>query len=282
VTKPKKIALLVVLGLFLYLSLYTWNLRTGYLDDLSSRTGLDIAGWVVRPGQWVTSQAVETWERYVYLVGLREENDLLKERVRQLRLEKLKLRERARTASRLETMLGFVAPPDWKASGARVVMHRLGPTAALDTVAIDKGTLNQVFDGQPVACLDGVVGRVLKAGFSNAQVLLLTDPNSRIAVQGDLHRSQGVLVGRGENEPLEVRYMNLNSEIEAGEMLVTSGMAGIFPKGLPVARVTDVRRSDISLFLTIIAKPLVDPAGLEEVLLLTREAAAEEDHAEGE
>lgn len=281
-TKPKKIALLVVACLFLYLSLYTWNLRTGYLDDLSSRTGLDVAGWVIRPGQWVAGQAVDFWERYIYLVGLKEENDQLSAELHAVRLANLKMRERVAAAARMERMLGFVEPRGWTASGARVIAHRLGPAAALETVTIDKGTLNGAKAGDPAVCLKGVVGRVLKTGFSNSQVLLITDPNSRVAVQGDVHRSQGILVGRGANESLEVRYMNLNAEIEPDELLVTSGMAGVFPKGLPVARITDVRRSDISLFLTIIAQPLVDPSQLEELLLLDRVTPDEDGHAAGE
>jgi rod shape-determining protein MreC len=101
-------------------------------------------------------------------------------------------------------------------------------------------------------------------------VLLLSDPNSRVSVMGKDNRSQGIVVGQGRGRNLKVEYIKLNAPIEPGEMLVTSGLSGIFPKGLPVARVKTVHRSDISLFLSITAEPLVDVNKLEEVLLLKR------------
>lgn len=269
-TKPKKIAALIVAGLFVYLSLYTWNLRTGHLDALSSYTGLDIAGWVIKPGQWVSRQVSGFWERYIYLVGLKQENDQLRADNAKLRFENLMLEDRAGSTKRLERLLQFEPLPAWEVQGARIVAHRLGPAAALDTITIDKGSLAGVEQDMPAVSLDGVLGRVLRTGSAASHVLLLSDPNSRIAVMGRENRSQGILFGQGKGEPLKVEYINLNAAIEPGELMLTSGLSGIYPKGLPVARVTAVYRSDISLFLTVTADPLVDVNGLEEILLLKR------------
>lgn len=269
-TKPKKIAAVIVAGLFVYLGLYTWNLRTGYLDALSSRTGLDIASWVIRPGQWVADQATGFWERYIYLVGLKQKNDQLSEENARLRFENIMLSDRAGATKRVEQLLDFGPVPGWTAEGAHVVAHRLGPASTLDTVVIDKGSLSDIREDMPVVSLNGVVGRVLRTGMSASQVLLLSDQNSRVAVLGRTNRSQGILFGQGRDEPLRVEYVNLNALIEPGELLVTSGLSGIFPKGLPVARVTAVHRSDLSLFLSVLAEPLVGVNNLEEVLLLDR------------
>ncbi|WP_285907422.1 rod shape-determining protein MreC [Pseudodesulfovibrio pelocollis] len=266
--KPKKIAIVIVAGLFVYLSLYTWNLRTGHLDALSSHTGLDIASLVIRPGQWVLEKATDFWERYIHLVGLKQQNDdLARENARLVRKNMI-LAAEARSAERLERLLGFTPPDHWEFSGARVVAHRMGPTGSLATLAVDRGGASGVSADMPVVSLDGVVGRVLRAGAVASTVLLLTDANSRIAIIGEHNRTPGMLAGQGYGEPLTVHFMNLNAVIDPGELLLTSGLSGIFPKGLPVARVVRVRRSDISLFLTVEAEPLVDVAGLEEVLLL--------------
>ena len=147
----------------------------------------------------------------------------------------------------------------------------MGPAGALDTLAVDKGLTAGVVDDMPVVALSGVVGRILRTGAANSTVLLLTDPNSRIAVVGATNRSPGMLSGQGYGKQLSLRYINLNAAIEPDELLLSSGLSGIYPKGLPVARVTKIQRSDISLFLTVLAEPLVDMAGLEEVLLLKRE-----------
>jgi rod shape-determining protein MreC len=266
----KKIAILIVACLFVYLSLFTWNLRTGHLDALSSHTGLDISGIVLRPGIWVAEQVSGFWHRYIYLVGLKQDNDALRAEAAELRRTNMLMGAQARSAARLEALLGFRPPEKWTFSGARVIGQRMGPAGALDTMVVDKGKASGVTDDMPVASLKGLVGRILRSGAATSTVLLLTDPNSRIAVIGATNRSPGILVGQGYGEPLQLRYVNQNAAVDPGELLLSSGLSGIYPKGLPVARVTKIRRSDISLFLTVQAEPLVDVAGLEEVLLLSR------------
>lgn len=274
--QPKKIAVVIVAGLFVYLSLYTWNLRTGHLDALSSHTGLDLSSLILRPGQWAGEKAVEFWERYIYLVDLKRQNDELAQQNARLIRRNMILGSEARSADRLEQLLGFTPPSQWNFSGARVIAHRMGPAGALSTLAVDRGGSSGVAEDMPVVSLDGVVGRILRAGATASTVLLLTDANSRIAVIGEHNRSAGMLSGQGYGEPLVVHYMNINAVIDPGELLLSSGLSGIYPKGLPVARVVRVRRSDISLFLTIEAEPLVDVATLEEVLLLRREPVVED------
>jgi rod shape-determining protein MreC len=274
-TKPKRIAILIVAGLFVYLSLYTWNLRTGHLDALSSYTGLDISGTVLRPGIWVSDKVAEFWNRYIYLVGLKQDNDALKEEAATLRGANMLLRSRAESAARFEKLLAFVPPGQWTFSGMRVIGHRMGPAGSLSTLTVDRGTTSGVAEDMPVAGLDGIVGRILRTGAATSTVLLLTDPNSSIAVMGAHNRSPGMLAGQGYGKPLMLRYINQNAIIDPNELLLSSGLSGIYPKGLPVARVTKIQRSDISLFLTVQAEPLVDMAGLEEVLLLKLEAAPE-------
>ncbi|MEF2229453.1 MAG: rod shape-determining protein MreC [Pseudodesulfovibrio sp.] len=268
--RPQKIAIAVVAGLFLYLSVYTWNLRTGYLDALSSYTGLDVSGFILRPGLWVSDQVAEFWARYVYLVALKQQNDDLSAEAAELRRANMLLRDRARSAERLGALLGFRSPDAWRFSGARVVAHRMGPAGVLATLTVDRGSATGVAPDMPVVTPDGVVGRVLETGATASSVLLITDSNSRIAVIGDQNRSPGMLSGQGHGQPLTVRFVNLNALIDTGELLLSSGLSGLYPKGLPVARVTKVQRSDISLFLTVEAEPLVDVAGVEEILLLSR------------
>ena len=271
--RPQKIAVVIVAGFFVYLSIFTWNLRTGYLDALSSRTGLDVSGFIIRPGLWVSDQVTGFWDRYIYLVGLKQENDALREDMAKVQGENMLLTAKARSAERLERLLSFAPPEGWGFRGARVIAHRMGPAGALDTFAVDAGASSGVVDDMPVVGVEGVAGRVLNTGVTASSVLLLTDANSRIAVVGDVNRSPGMLAGQGYGAPLAVRFVNLNALIDPGELLRTSGLSGIYPKGLPVARVTRVQRSDISLFLAVEAEPLVDVAVMEEVLLLERRIA---------
>lgn len=275
----KRVAILLVAGLFVYLSLYTWNLRSGHLTRLSTYSGLDGVGTVVRPGRWLGGLAGDFVERYVSLVGLKQQNEALETEVKALRLENMTLRERAEATARVERLLGFPEPPEWKREGARVVAHRVGPTAILETILVDRGKLSGAVEDTPVLSPEGVVGRIFRAGLTVSTVLLLIDPSSRIAVVGRDNRAAGIVYGMGADEKLVVKYVGLTSTIEAGEVLVTSGMDGVYPKGLPVARVSAVKREEGTLFMDVQAEPLVDILRLEEVLLLKRAAQPEDPRA---
>ncbi|GAB6038293.1 rod shape-determining protein MreC [Fundidesulfovibrio butyratiphilus] len=258
------------MALFVYLGLFTWNIRTGYMDSLASHTGLELTRWVLSPGRWVGSRVSAFWERYVYFVGLRQENETLRQELAQAREELVSARENASLAKRLSDLLALTPPAEWKREGARVIAHRLGPNAALETFVIDKGRRQDVDVNTPVVAPEGVVGRVLRASMSAATVLLVTDPNSRIPVVSQTTRTQGILAGRGPGAPLTLLYVSLSATVEPGEILVTTGLEGIFPSGLPLAKVTAVNREGASIFLNVQAQTLFDPKHLEEVALLKK------------
>ncbi|SDK57268.1 rod shape-determining protein MreC [Maridesulfovibrio ferrireducens] len=279
--KLKRTAIAIIVGLFIYLSLYSWNLRSGQLDRLADYTGLEIVKWSLWPGEWVLDKSVGFWDRYIYLVGLKEQNDQLSSQNNLMRLEIMTLREKAEESERFQELLTFSPEEGWYVDGARVIAHRMGPSAALDSIILSKGAISGVVADTPVLTPLGVVGRVVQPGLSSSKALLITDLNSRISVRGQLHRSTGLLVGSGESETLNVKYMKLNAPVSEGEILVTSGLAGLYPPGLPIAKVVSVERSDISLFLKVEAVPLVDMENTEEVLLLHRNVADNSTSPEG-
>lgn len=260
--------MILFLALFLYLFIYTWNLRTGVLDRLAGHTGLEFVGLTLKPGDWASEKLTAFWKDYVSLIGVREENRVLRDQVDALKLELDMVMERAKEATRLKELMHFSPPRTWYAEGARIISHRLGPNAALDTVLLDKGLTSDVEVGTPIITPDGVVGSILKKSLHFSVALLITDPSSKISVMGRESRTPGILAGQGPDEPLKVDYVHQNARVSPGEILITSGLDGKFPKGLPAAVVTDVRRSDISLFQEVIAEPLVNLKMLEEVLLL--------------
>ncbi|WP_027721835.1 rod shape-determining protein MreC [Maridesulfovibrio zosterae] len=266
--KLKRAAIAVIIALFVYLSLYSWNLRSGQLDRLSAFTGLEIVKWVLWPGEWVHDKSEAFWDEYIYLIGLKQLNDQLSSQNNLMRLEIMKLREKAAEADRFQKLLNISPVDGWTTDGARIIAHRMGPSAALDSVILGKGISSGILPDTPVMTSRGVLGRIVQPGLTASKAMLISDRNSRISVRGQLNRSAGLLIGNGEGEPLSVKYVKLNSAVNEGEILVTSGLAGIFPPGLPIAKVVSVERSDISLFLKIEAVPLADMKNTEEVLLL--------------
>jgi rod shape-determining protein MreC len=270
----KKIAIIVIGLLFIYLSLFTWNLRTGVLDRLAGHTGLEVTSQALRPGRWVADTVEGAWSRYVHLVGAEAENELLREALMAMTMNVTRLKEEARKVRRLEALLDFSPRPGWERAAARVITHRMGPAGELETVMVDKGTRAGVRVDDPVAAPAGLVGRVMKASLHASNVLLLTDLNSRVPVIGADSRTTGVLAGQGPGKTPVVLYIPRNNPLEQGEVFVTSGLGSIFPKGVPVARAETIEVSDISLFKTVTAEPVIRTRDLEEVFMLRRAAPA--------
>jgi len=229
---------------------------------------LEFARWVLAPGKLVHDQVTSFWYRYLYFVGIRQQNDQLRQELDAAKDELSGLRENASEVERLRRLLSMTPPSEWTRQGARIISHRLGPNAALETFLIDKGSTSGVIVNTPVVSPEGVVGRVLRISPSAATILLITDPNSRIPVVSQKNRTQGILKGEGPNRELVLQYVPQGAPIEEGEILVTSGLEEIFPKGLPMARVTSIGRSGSSLFQLIYATPLFAPLQLEEVALI--------------
>ncbi len=248
--------------------MYSWNQRTRTLDDLAANIGLELSGAVLKIMRAVEDVASGFWERYFDLVGVREENERLKARLADLESRLLASGEDLAELKRLRALIQLPVDESWRPLGARVLAGRMGPNAVLDSITISRGYVTGGRPGTPLVTHLGLVGRVLRASAHTATALLLTNPGSRIAVFSQNSRALGILVGRGTGRKLEVNFVQRDANVKQGEVLITSGLDGKYPKGIPVARVLSVAPSDYTQFMAIYADPLVDLQHLEEVLLL--------------
>lgn len=271
---PRRLILLAVCAFLLFLGVYTWNQRTGQWDRLSSSVGLELSGGVMRALNGVEDSITGFWETYVDLRGVKARNAELEQKVRELEKRLADTSEELAELSRLRRLMHLSYPMAWPAVASRVLAHRMGPNAALDTLMLSNGYLSGAAPGTPVTSWRGVVGRILKAGPGTSAVLLLTDTGSRVSVLTSEGRVQGILAGGGPGQPLELRFVRQNAPVRVGEVLVTSGVDAAYPKGIPVARVTAVSREGASRsgasLLEIQAEPLADFQHIEEVFLLQR------------
>jgi rod shape-determining protein MreC len=266
----KRLVIFFFLPLVVYFSMYTWNWKTGHLDRLAALTGLELTGWVLAPGRWLQSNVDEFWSRYVYLVGVRQENEDLVLRVRELEQELVRVSEKAKSADRLQALLRFSPEMPWEMRGGRVIGQKLGPNAILETVLIDVGSRHGVRANDPVISPRGVVGRIAKPGIHFSNVVLLSDPSSRIPVITSEGRVPAIVQGQGPGAFLEVKFIPRNDPVSPGEILLSSGLGGVYPKGIPVARVVEVTPADVSLFQRVYAEPLLALRYYEELLVLNR------------
>lgn len=241
---------------------------------MTERTGLEIVGYVLSPVVWVKDQCVRWWDEYIALIDVAAENARLRGELRRASAQATLTAEDKAELTRLRRLLDLEALHDRPAFAARVIAKRFGPHAMLKTFTVNKGFLDGAIVGTPVVTENGVVGRVLRAAPHAATVLMLTDPGFRLAVISQGSRTPGILTGvAGGERRLEVAYVAQNAQISPGEVLITAGVDGGFPKGIPVGIVTRVTPGNEILFLQVHAQPLVELDHLEEVLLLREEGS---------
>lgn len=135
-------------------------------------------------------------------------------------------------------------------------------------VVINKGADDGVFRGQPVLDAFGVVGQVMQVGKSTATLILITDTQHAVPVQVNRNGIRSIAMGTGETAKLSLPYLTVESDVQRGDLLVSSGLDEIFPAGYPVATVTKVERNSTDTFALVEAKPLAQLDRDREVLLL--------------
>lgn len=138
-------------------------------------------------------------------------------------------------------------------------------------VIIDKGEQSGIENGQPVIDTAGVIGQVTRVLPMLAEITLLTDKDHAIPVQVVRTGLRGIAYGSGDGSTLELRFMPANAEIQTGDVLVTSGLDGVYPRGLPVATVAKVERDASYAFAKISLTPSAGTDRYRQVLILTRD-----------
>lgn len=197
----------------------------------------------------------------------RSENRHLREENLELRAELDGARERVAENERLRTLLDLRRDLAPGAIAARVVGR--GESGHSRVFVLDRGTDDGVRVDAPVIAWGGVVGRVLYADPRYSKVLLFTDRNSGIAAVVQRSRASGILFGGGDDAP-GLDYVSGYEDVVIGDRVVTSGMDGVFPRGLSLGRVIYVNDGGL-VSLTIRVQPAVDLDTVEEVLVLAGE-----------
>src|SRR6202022_1142889 len=215
---------------------------------------------------WCESGLGNLWHDYIYLRGVRQENRDLKFEIERLRLEQVRLRDDAEQARRLQALLVFKEQYIAKTVAAQVIGSSGSEQSR--SIYIDKGTGDGVEKDMAVITADGVVGKVLRAHGSPAQVLLMNDQTSGVGVILDRSRLQGVVRGTQAGEVALEKVMT-DEHVAPGERVVTSGGDQIFPKGLTVGSITKVSPG-ADLFMNIRIRPSANLSKLEEVLVITK------------
>jgi len=205
------------------------------------------------------------WHRYLFLVGLEEQNRRQAKENALLSTELLKYRESYLEGQRLQKLLKLQETIDHPTITARVIAK--DRTTLIKTILINKGTAHGVRVGLPVIGERGVVGRITESSWHVSRVLLLIDENSNIDALLQENRSQGILQGAGSGI-CNLKYISKAETVKSGDVVVSAGLSTVFPKGLPLGVVTLADKNDASMFQKIHVAPFVDLTKLEEVIVL--------------
>ena len=195
------------------------------------------------------------------------ENEQLKEENARLRQETYYAREGLQELARLHTLVRFDDKWDYPIVTSRVVGHN--PGRFLTTMVINRGTEHGVHENMPVFSMNGLVGKVSKATLNHSRVQLLVDPNLKLSVMDRKTRVVGFL--ESMDGVRLTAMVPTHAGIRAGDTLITSGLGGIFPKGIPVGTVKDIRKSDLDVMRQMDVEPFQDFTTLEEVFVMEKE-----------
>src|SRR6267154_605433 len=215
---------------------------------------------------WVQTSSSDLWHNYFYLRGVRAENRSLKAQLERMSRDQARMSQDADQARRLQALLSFKEQFISQTMAAQVI--GASGSELSRSVYIDKGEKDHIKPDMAVITADGIVGKVLRVYRSTSQVLLINDQTSGVGALLDKTRLQGILRGTSAGEAVLDKVMS-DETVPAGELVLTSGGDGVFPKGLLVGRVTKVSAGN-DLFLNIHVRPAADLSKLEEVLVVTK------------
>jgi len=258
--------------------------RTGYLflgvilghvllisAQVNSRSGVPILESVTfgvfaevqRIFTTVTGGARRVWTGYIGLRHVNAENEALRQQLADAQVSLQQQRALADRARGLQQLLDLRDRSSLQTVAAEII--GAGATPDFRTVTLDRGRLDGLKTDMAVIAPNGVVGRIVVPGARSAKVQLLIDRNAAAGVLIERSRAQGVVVGTGDGRLL-LDYMSEVFDVAVGDVVVTSGIDGIYPKGFVIGTIESVERGIGYHEITV--RPAVDISRLEEVLVV--------------
>jgi rod shape-determining protein MreC len=255
--------LLLLAGLSLLLQYI--DHRDDYLDTLRKAIGA-----AVYPLRVIVDAPVSAWNWLDESTATRNELELENSR---LQTERLLTKARLQRFSALEAenarLRAMLEARERMRERVRVAeIMSVSANPFRHVLVVDKGTSDDVYDGQAIVDSEGVVGQVIEAGVASSQCLLISDPGHDLPVEVNRNGLRTIARGTGDFNRLDLPFLPNNADIEPGDLLVTSGLGGVFPAGYPVAVVDTVTRIPQEPFAAVTATPSAALNQIREVMLI--------------
>ena len=274
-TKERLVAVLIPM-LILHLALLSLQIedRSGTL--LFKTWMLAVQAPILSASSAVTGAIGRFCHNYIWMVGARRENERLQEAVHRLSLLNSSYEQIRQENLRLRRLVSLSETLSSETLGARVIART--PSFLANVIYIDRGLQDGVHVDAAVLSGDGIVGRTVLVSRYQSQVQLITNPDASVGVMVEDSRIPGVLRGSGDYL-LDLNYVSNTEPVAVGDIVLSSGLDGIYPKGLAIGKVIDSRKGN-GVFRSIKVQPGVDLARLEEVSILLGQARPQKEEAQ--
>jgi len=233
-------------------------------DDRVGRLLLEVLAPVQRVATRASRAVVGAWEGLEGLWRARAEVDALRRRVLELERQVARLGETELENARLRQLLDFRQDLTGPLLTARIIGH--DATGLSRTITIDQGSAAGVARGAAVLAPGGLVGQVFLVSPHAARVMLVTDHNSGVDAVVQRTRGRGIVEGTADGR-CGLKFVKRTEDLQVGDLVLSSGLDGIFPRGLPIGRIAAVDKQGKGLFQYAQIEPAVDMDALEEVLV---------------
>jgi len=260
----------IITALFFLVAFLTYalNLRNKEHANPLERALMSLTAPLAEGAAAVNGLFDHVWSDYLDLVDVRRENVELRESVKRLNERIVAANEAAVANIRLKALLDLKGSLPAPSLAVSVIGE--DSSAWFKTLVVDRGLADGLAEGMPVVAAGGVVGRLVKVAPQSSRVLLLTDHSSAIAAVVQRSRARGVIRGSGPGR-CSMEFTVREEDVKVGDTVITSGIGGLFPKGLPIGEVTMVKKGEYGVFQTIEVRPTVNLNKLEEMLVLVRQ-----------
>ena len=212
-----------------------------------------------------TTYVSDAFDHYFFLVETSKKNDRLLLKVNLLSKKNNELIERNKLLERSDNLIEFLDKDERPFVIAKVIGY--DATQWSKVIFINRGTNHKVQKNSSVMNNAGVIGHVIHSSPNSSKVLLITDGRSAVDSLFQETRESGITVGTGENI-CKMKFVPISAKINLGDKVISSGLGGVFPKGLVVGRVVDIVKQSQELFQDIMVEPSADLSNIEEVIVL--------------
>jgi len=257
--------LLLVLTLLLVFTVLSLSHKRS--PALSKVQGLVVS--MTAPGleglEYVARSAKQLWRGYFYLVGVRRQNLEIQRQLEEYKQREVHFQEAQQALTRLEGLLDLKRQVALPVIGARVIAY--DPSLWSRSAIINQGKAQGVKEGLPVLAPQGIVGRIVGVYPEYSKLMLIVDRKSSADAMVQRTRARGMLKGKGGNR-CSLEFVPKSADVQVGDLVLASGLVGLYPKGLVFGKVTAANKKNPGVFQEIEVTPSVDLSTLEEVLVV--------------